>query len=148
MAKTDRVDAELIARFMAFRPEAGRRLPSGRLRDLMALTTKRKQFVEMRKSARQQAKVDLRNGTAEPVEDLSGELLELLERQISEVEERIGSLLANEAVLAKTAAILQSVPGIGPVVCAIPVAEMPELSQISREQAAALAGLAPIARDN
>ena len=99
----------------------------------------------MRKSARQQAKADLRNGTAEPVEDLSGELLELLERQIAEVEERIGSLLANEAVLAETAAILQSVPGIGPVVCAMPAAEMPELGQISGEQAAALAGLAPVA---
>ena len=145
LAKTDRIDAELIARFMAFRPEAGRRLPSGRLRDLRALTTKRKQLVEMRKSARQQAKADLRNGTAEPVEDLSGELLELLERQISEVEERIGSLLANDAVLAETAAILQSVPGIGPVVCAMPVAEMPELGRISGEQAAALAGLAPVA---
>ena len=102
----------------------------------------------MRKSARQQAKADLRNGAAESVEDLTGELLELLERQISEVEERIGSLLANEAVLAETAAILQSVPGIGPVVCAMPVAEMPELGQISGEQAAALAGLAPVARDS
>ena len=122
LAKTDRIDAELIARFMAFRPEAGRRLPSGRLRDLRTLTTKRKQLVEMRKGARQQAKADLRNGTAEPVEDLSGELLELLERQIVEVEKRIGSLLANEAVLAETAAILQSVPGIGPVACAMPVA--------------------------
>ena len=148
LAKTDRIDAELIARFMAFRPEAGRRLPSGKLRDLRALTTKRKQLVEMRKSARQQAKADLRNGTAEPVEDLSGELLELLERQTAEVEERIGSLLANEAVLAETAAILQSVPGIGPVACAMLIAEMPELGRISGEQAAALAGLAPVARDS
>ncbi len=148
LAKTDRIDAELIARFMAFRPEAGRRLPSGRLRDLRTLTTKRRQLVEMRKSARQQAKADLRNGAAESVEDLTGELLELLERQISEVEERIGSLLANEAVLAETAAILQSVPGIGPVVCAMLIAEMPELGRISGEQAAALAGLAPVARDS
>ena len=147
-AKTDRIDAELIARFMAFRPEAGRRLPSGRLRDPGTPATKRRQLVEMRKSARQQAKADLRNGTAEPVEDLSGELLELLERQIVEVEERIGSLLANEAVLAETAAILQSVPGIGPVVCAMLIAEMPELGRISGEQAAALAGLAPVARDS
>ena len=148
LAKTDRIDAELIARFMAFRPEAGRRLPSGRLRDPGTPATKRKQLVEMRKSARQQAKADLRNGTAESVEDLSGELLELLERQIAEVEERIAGLLANEAVLAETAAILQSVPGIGPVVCAMPVAEMPELGRISGEQAAALAGLAPVARDS
>ena len=121
-AKTDRIDAELIARFMAFRPEAGRRLPSGRLRDPGTPATKRRQLVEMRKSARQQAKADLRNGAAESVEDLTGELLELLERQISEVEERIAGLLANDAVLAETAAILQSVPGIGPVACAMPVA--------------------------
>ena len=48
--------------------------------------------------------------------DWSSELLELLVRQIAEVEERGGSFLANEAVLAKTAAILQSVPEIGLVV--------------------------------
>ena len=102
-AKTDRTDTELIARFVVFRPEAGYRLPIGRLRDLRTLTTKLKQLVEMRKSARQQAKADLKNGTAEPIEDLTGELLELLEHQISEVEERNGCLLANDAVLAETA---------------------------------------------
>ena len=148
LAKTDRIDAELIARFMAFRPEAGRRLPSGKLRVLRTLTTKRKQLVEMRKSAQQQTKANLRSGAAGQVEDLSNELLELLERQIAEVEERIKRLLANDSVLAETAAILQSVPGIGPVACAMLIAEMPELGQISGEQAAALAGLAPIARDS
>ena len=148
LAKTDRIDAELIARFMAFRPEAGRRLPSGKPRVLRTLTTKRKQLVEMRKSAQQQTKANLRSGAAGQVEDLSNELLELLERQIAEVEERIKRLLANDSVLAETAAILQSVPGIGPVACAMLIAEMPELGQISGEQAAALAGLAPIARDS
>ena len=48
-AKTDRIDAELIARFMAFRPEAGRRLPNEKLRVLRALTTRRAQMVERRK---------------------------------------------------------------------------------------------------
>ena len=91
----------MIACFMALRSEAGRRLPSGKLRDPKAPTTKRKQLIEMRKSARQQAKANLRNGTADQVEGLTGELLE---RQIWEVEERIKSLLANEAVLAETAA--------------------------------------------
>lgn len=77
----NRRDAELITRFMAFRPEAGRRLPSGKLRDLEMLETKRKQFVEMRKSAQQQIKARLRKGsTADTVEDLRNELLELLER--------------------------------------------------------------------
>ena len=90
----------------------------------------------------------LKNGTADQVEDLTEELLDLLERQIAEVEERIKSLVANDAVLSETAALLRSVPGIGPVACAMPVTEMPELGQITGEQAAALVGLAPIARDS
>lgn len=48
-AKTDRVDAELIARFMVFRPDAGRSHPAGKLRVLRALTSRRAQLVEMRK---------------------------------------------------------------------------------------------------
>ena len=48
-AKTDRIDAELIARFMLFRPEAGRRLPEEKLRILRALTTRRAQVVDRRK---------------------------------------------------------------------------------------------------
>ena len=48
-AKTDRIDAELIARFFAFRPEAGRSLPAEKIRLLRALTSKRAQLVEMRK---------------------------------------------------------------------------------------------------
>uniref|UniRef100_UPI0035711EAF IS110 family transposase n=1 Tax=Marivita lacus TaxID=1323742 RepID=UPI0035711EAF len=48
-AKTDRIDAELIARFFAFRPEAGRNLPVEKLRLLRALTSKRSQLVEIRK---------------------------------------------------------------------------------------------------
>ena len=102
-------------------------------RGLKVPATKRKQLVEMRKSAQQQTKASLRNGTADPVEDLTDELLELLGRQIAEVEEKIKRLLANDAVLAETAALLQSVPGIGPVVCAMLIAEMPELGKISEE---------------
>lgn len=48
-AKTDRIDAELIARFMLFRPDAGRTLPSDNLRILRSLTTRRAQIVDMRK---------------------------------------------------------------------------------------------------
>ncbi len=48
-AKTDRIDAALIARFMAFRPTAGHRLPARNIRHLKALTTRRRQLVEMRK---------------------------------------------------------------------------------------------------
>ena len=148
LAKTDRIDAELIACFMAFRPEAGRRLPSGKLRDLRTPATARRQLVEMRKNVQLQNKAGLKSGTADPVGDLVDEHLELTARQVAEIEERIRRLLETDSVLAETAAILRSVPGIGPVVCAMLIAEMPELGQTAGEQAAALAGLAPIARDS
>ena len=147
LAKTDRIDAELIACFMAFRPEAGRRLPSGKLRDLRTPATARRQLVEMRKNVQLQNKAGLKSGTADPVEDLVDGHLELTARQIAKIEERIRRLLETDSVLAETAAILRSVP-IGPVVCAMLIAEMPELGQTAGEQAAALAGLAPIARDS
>ena len=96
-AKTDRIDAELIACFMAFRLEAGRRLPSGKLCDLRTSVAARKQLVEMRKSAQLQNKASLKSGTADPVEDLVDEHLGLTARQIAEIEERIGSLLATDS---------------------------------------------------
>lgn len=51
-------------------------------------------------------------------------------------------------MLAETADVLRSIPGIGPVASTMLIAEMPELGQISGEQAAALTGLAPIAHDS
>ncbi|MDD7972913.1 IS110 family transposase [Roseinatronobacter alkalisoli] len=73
-AKTDRIDAELIARFFAFRPEAGRSLPAEKLRILRALTSKRAQLVEMRKRLLAQIRAHQKLGTAAMFEDLGTEL--------------------------------------------------------------------------
>ena len=62
-AKTDRIDAELIARFLIFRPDAGRVLPAEHLRLLRALTTKRAQVVEMRKRLLAQIRAHQKSGT-------------------------------------------------------------------------------------
>ena len=148
LARTDRIKPELIARFMAFRPEAGLRLPNGKLRVLRALAAKRKQFVEMRKRHALHCKADEKNGTACECEDIDADLREVLDRRIKDLEQRIKACLDSDGALAETVAVLRSVPGIGLVACAMPVAEMPELGRISGEQAAALAGLAPVARDS
>ena len=70
------------------------------------------------------------------------------DRQIAGLQAQIGDFIAADASLAKTANILRSVPRIGPVASTMLTAEMPELVQISGEQAAALRGLAPIAHDS
>lgn len=147
-AKTDRIDAELIARFMAFRPDAGRELPHGKLRLLRALTSKRGQLVETRKRLLAQMKAHRKLGTDRIFSEVDAELRALLDRQIGKLEDQIARTIATDQGLAQTAGILRSVPAIGPVASTTLIAEMPELGQLSGEQAAALTGLAPIAHDS
>jgi transposase len=147
-AKTDRIDAELIARFLAFRPDAGRGLPAEKLRVLRSLVSKRAQLVEMRKRLLAQIRAHQKLGTAEMFADIDTELRAQLDMRIRELEERISATVSSDETLAETAAVLRSIPGIGPVASTILIAEMPELGAISGEQAASLAGLAPVAHDS
>ena len=78
-AKTDRIDAELIARFMMFRPEAGRTLPSDNLRILRTLTTRRAQIVEMRKQLMAQISARKKQGIPADIEHLDAELKAMLD---------------------------------------------------------------------
>lgn len=147
-AKTDRIDAELIARFMSFRPDAGRSLPHGKLRVLRALTSKRGQLIETRKRLLMQIKAQAKLGVEDQFADMDANLKGLLDRQIAEIEAQIEHTIISDDEMLQTAEILRSVPGIGPVTTAMLIAEMPELGQITGEQAAALTGLAPIAHDS
>lgn len=147
-AKTDRIDAELIARFFTFRPDAGRRLPTERLRSLRALTSKRAQIVEMRKRLLAQIRAHQKLGTAEMFDSVDTDLKARLDCLIRELEDRIGAAISSDDLLAETAGLLRSIPGIGPVASTMLIAEMPELGTITGEQAAALVGLAPVAHDS
>jgi transposase len=147
-AKTDRTDAELIARLFAFRPKAGRSLPAEKLRRLGALTSRRSQLVEMRKRLPAQIRAHGKPGTAAMFEDVDTELRQRIDSLIKELEERIARAIASEERLSETAGGLRSIPGIGPVASTIPIAEMPEIGTITGEEAAALTGLAPVAHDS
>jgi transposase len=147
-AKTDRIDAELIAQFMAFRPDAGRSLPHEKIRLLRALASKRGQLVEMRKRLLAQIKAHEKLGSADLFEAVDAELKGLLDHQIAGLDTQIEQAVSLDEELTTTAEILRSIPGIGPVASTMLIAEMPELGQITGEQAAALTGLAPIAHDS
>lgn len=147
-AKTDRIDAEPIARFFAFRPEAGRNLPAKKLRLLRALTSKRSQLVEMRKRLLAQIRAHQKLGTAAMFEDVDTELKQRIDSLIKDLEDRITRTIASDERLSETAGVLRSIPGIGPVASTMLIAEMPEIGTITGEQAAALTGLAPVAHDS
>ena len=147
-AKTDRIDAELIARFFAFRPEAGRSLPAEKLRPLRALTSKRAQLVEMRKRLLAQIRAHQKLGTAVMFKDLDSELKQRIDGIIEELEDRITRAIASDDHLSEMAVVLRTIPGIGPVASSILIAEMPEIGTITGEQAAALTDLAPVVHDS
>lgn len=147
-AKTDRIDAELIARFLAFRPEAGRSLPAEELCLLRALMTKRAQLAEMHKRLLAQIRAHQKRGTAVMFEDADTELKQRIDSLTKELEDRITQAIASDERLSETAGILRPIPRIGPVASSMLVADMPEIGTITGEEAAALTGLAPVVHDS
>lgn len=144
IGKTDRVDARLLAMF-GQRLQPPQTPPGSQTRQaLLAQITRRRQLVEMRKQevTRLQQTTD-----HEARSDIKGLIL-LLERRIEKVETRIAEIIQASPELAETNRQLQSVPGVGTIVAATLMAELPEIGTTDRRKIAALAGLAPIARDS
>ena len=144
LAKTDRVDAGML-RQMAQRLNLPVCPPEPKeLSALKALQRRRRQLVEDVKRERIRAKQATCAVTRRSIE----RVLRVLSRETDQIEARIRALIAAHPVLQDRAALLQSAPGVGPVCTTALLADLPELGQLSPRQAAALAGLAPMARDS
>jgi transposase len=146
-SKTDRIDAELIARCLALRPDERRCIPAEKLCLLRALTSKRSQLIEMCKRLLAQIRANQKLGTAAIIEDADTELKQRIDSLIQELEDRITLAIASDDRLSEMAIVLCSIPGIGPVASTMLIAEMPEIGTITSEKAAALTGWAPVATD-
>jgi transposase len=138
-AKTDRLDAALIARFALRMSEAIHPLPDPEGLILKALATRRRQLVDMiavEKTRLKQAEDALLADSHRAVIALLGERRAMIEAEIA-------GRLAADPHLARTFAILTSVPGIGPTIATVLICDLPELGRIDRKRVASLAGLAP-----
>lgn len=144
LAKTDRYDATTIAAYLASQPEAGRSLPQENIRQISALTTKRRQLLEMRKALLCQMK----QARDPHVQELDQAHLGFVDGQIAALDTLIAALIAADPEMAMKSRLLRSIPGIGPVASATLLACMPELGDLAPKAAAALAGLAPFNRDS
>jgi transposase len=138
LAKTDRLDAEVLARFaQAIRPEA-RYLPDPQARELQALVSRRKQVIEIRVSEKN------RLSTAHAkVKPSIEKVIEFLTQELEQLDDDIRDQIRRSDVWREKDDLLQSVPGVGKVLSTTLLADMPELGQLNRKQIAALAGLAP-----
>lgn len=112
------------------------------------MTPKRAQIVEIRKCLLAQTCAHQKLGTEEMFDSVDTDLKVRLDCLIRELEDRIGAAISIDDLLAETAGLLRSIPGIGPVASTMLIAKMPELGTITGEQATALVGLAPVALDS
>ena len=144
LAKTDRIDAALLALFAErVRPEP-RPLPAAATEALSALLTRRRQLLEMLTAEHN------RLGFARAPQIRRGlqQHIRWLERQLAGVDTDLGHTIQASPVWRATDNLLRSVPGIGPVVSRTLIGALPELGRLNRKQIAALVGVAPHARDS
>jgi transposase len=143
LAKTDRLDAEVLARFgEAVRP-AARPLADEQAQALEALVTRRRQLVEMLTAEK--------NRRARAPKVLHGSIdehIRWLEKRLSMFDDELGELIRNTPLWRERDELLRSVPGVGKVLSSTLLAQLPELGMLNRKQIAALAGLAPFNRDS
>jgi transposase len=143
LAKTDKLDARLLARFAEAIQPVPTVLPSEDEQRLSALLDRRRQLIDFRTAELN------RLTSAHPAVRASIErLLEELGQKIAELDQQIDQLMAAKAEFKHKAELLRTVPGIGPVACAILVADLPELGRLDRKQIAALVGVAPFNDDS
>ena len=147
-AKTDQIDAQLIAEFAAFRPACGRTLPAQNQRHIRALVTKRQQLVAIRKQILLQQKAQIVCGNADHFEQIDKDMLDMISGKITSLESTMETLINQDQTLARKDQILRSIPGVGPVTSSMIIAELPEMGHIKAEAAAALVGVAPFAQDS
>jgi transposase len=143
LAKTDALDAQVLARFAAEVRPTVRAQPDAATQDLHDLVTRRRQLLTMRGAEQQrhrQASAALRADIAALVAHLT--------RLLAQLDAQIARAVQATPTLRTRAAWLQSIPGIGPVASATLLAELPELGTLNRKQVAALVGVAPFNRDS
>lgn len=144
LAKTDAIDAAVLALFGERVQPAIRLLPDQALAALSALVARRRQLVEMLVAERHRRSQMRDPGVRRDI----GQHIRWLERRLTQTTRDIGRLLETTPAWRVKDNLLQSMPGVGPTTAAVLIAELPELGQLTRQKIASLVGVAPFACDS
>lgn len=143
-AKTDPIDAAVIAHFVEGTKPEIRPLPDEATRLLAELVARRRQIVQMIGAERQRE----RQMPTRHLKKSSARLIKALEKELDVLNSDIDDSVRGSPVWREKEDLLQSVPGVGPVTARSLLAELPELGTLSRREVASLAGLAPWTRQS
>ena len=143
LAKTDTLDAQILARFAeAVRP-ALRPLPDDLMADLRALSSRRHQLIDMLTAEKNRLSRAPRR-----VHPRIEAHIRWLHAELERADEDLDHTIHQSPIWREQEDLLKSVPGIGPVLSRTLLAELPELGSVNRKQIAALVGVAPLNRDS
>jgi transposase len=143
LAKTDRIDAAILARFaVAVRP-APKPLPDGEIRALQAIVARRRQLLGMLTAENNRLSL-----APKPVAKRIKAHLRWLEKELYRTERDLEAAIQSSPALGENEALLRSVPGVGPVLARTLLAGVPELGTLTHKRVAALVGVAPLNRDS
>ena len=143
LAKTDAIDAQVLAQFAeAVRP-ALRPLPDAATQELSALLARRRQLVEMLVAEKNRLRTAARAVRSDILEHIRW-----LERRLADLDRDLAQTIRSSPIWREKDDLLQSAPGVGPVVSTTLLAGLPELGRLNRKQIAALVGVAPLNRDS
>ena len=143
LAKTDALDAQVLAHFgEATKPDL-RPLPDDSTRELQALLARRSQVVEMVTAEKNRCRT-----ATQRLQPQIQEHIRYMEKQLKELEQGLSELLSSSPVWRTKEKLLGSVPGVGPVLTVTLLAGLPELGRLDRREIASLVGVAPFNRDS
>ena len=147
LAKTDRLDADILALFAGrVRPEV-RALPDAEAQELDALLARRRQLLEMLQAERNRLGQVFGRGKQRVKKSLKTHIA-FLERELRMADTDLGDLVRRSPAWRERDDLLQSVPGVGKVLSFTLLADLPELGRLSRREIAKLVGVAPLSRDS
>ena len=143
LAKTDRLDAVLLARFAAVVRPTPRPVPSEATLELAALVERRRQLVDMLTAEKNRLGV-----ARKPVRPSVQQVIRALEKALAQADADVDRWIRQSPVWRAQEELLRSVPGVGPQTARLLIATMPELGRLTRRETAALVGVAPLACDS
>jgi transposase len=147
LAKTDRIDADILARFAEVVRPAVRSIADEDAQELEALLTRRRQLLEMLQAERNRTGQVFGKGKRLVKKSLKAHI-SYLERELRITDTDLGAMIQASPVWRERDELLRSVPGVGPVLSRTLLADLPELGQLSRREIAKLVGVAPLSRDS
>jgi transposase len=143
LAKTDKIDARVLAHFAQGVQPTPRAVPDEQQRAFADLLARRRQLIEMLTAEKNRLKISPR-----ALRPRIQAHIDWLQRDLDEIENDLVNRIHQSPVWREQDEILQSTPGVGPVLSFTLLAELPELGTLNRKQIAALVGVAPLNRDS